>query len=220
MMNAPRHTGEDEVQRALALTERGMGAIQEMLAVLRDSDREVAGLIERVRHLELLVWSDVLTGLLNRRGMEEEIAREEARSRRYGTPVAVILIEVLGLRGIAERYGVPAGDTMLRAVGAAIRTGARGSDIVARYREDAFAAILPGAEIEGAQIFLQRVATAAQFVRLPGGAIVPIQITAGLATREEAGSLQAARELAAERLITNRQVYTPNFSAPPEADPS
>jgi diguanylate cyclase (GGDEF)-like protein len=175
-----------------------------MIAVLRDGDREIAGLIERLRHMELLVWSDVVTGLLNRRGLEEQLAREEARARRYGASATVVLLEVADLAATVERHGEASGDTILRAVGAAIRSGARGSDVVARERAGIFAAVLSGADVQGAGIFVSRANSAVRYVSLPGGQIVPVHLVIGLATREEAGSLQAAHELAHERLLVAR----------------
>jgi diguanylate cyclase (GGDEF)-like protein len=204
MTEPSRSRGDEDVQRALARTERGMGAIQEMIAVLRDGDREIAGLLERLRHMELLVWSDVLTGLLNQRGLEEELAREEARSRRYSVPAAVVVLEIIDLALIVDQHGEASKDLILRAAGAAIRSGARGSDVVARYSDEAFAAVLPGADTRGAGIFVSRVATAVPYVRLPDGDIVPVHLATAMATREESGSLQAAYELARQRLLLSR----------------
>jgi diguanylate cyclase (GGDEF)-like protein len=204
-MQFPTGPGDDELRRLLSLTERGMAAVQEMIAVLRENDRDMVALVQRVRQLELLVWSDVLTGLLNRRGLEEEMSREEARSRRYGTPVAVALLDIEGLKQVNERHGFTGGDAMLRAVGTALRSGARDSDIVARIGDDQFVAVLPGAELTGAQVYVDRVRGAARYAHLPNGSIVPIQLTAGVATREEAGALPDALELAGRRLLTEKR---------------
>jgi diguanylate cyclase len=198
-------TGDDELQRLLTLTERGMGAVQEMIAVLREGDRDMVALVQRVRQLELLVWSDVLTGLLNRRGLEEEMGREEARARRYGMPAAVAMLDVDGLREVNERHGFAGGDALLRAVGTALRAGARDSDVVARVGDDTFAALLPGADLPGARVFLDRVRGAAQFAQLPDGAIVPVRLSSGVATREEAGALRDALELAGQRLLVEKR---------------
>lgn len=198
-------TSGDVLRRAISLTERGMGAVQDILAVLRETDREMLALAERVRHLEQLAWCDELTGLPNLRGLEDQMRREEARALRYGSPAAVALLDIDGLRIINDRHGYSAGDILLRAVGAALRAGARGSDIVARASSDTFIALLPGAEISGAQAFVERVRVMAQYARLPAGEVLPIILIAGTATREEAGSLKAAIELADQRLLLNKQ---------------
>lgn len=204
-MQFPSGPGDDELQRLLRLTERGLAAVQEMIAVLRENDREMMALVQRVRQLELLVWSDVLTGLLNRRGLEEEMGREEARCRRYGTPAAVVMLDIDGLKAVNERHGLAGGDALLRAVGTALRNGARDSDIVARIGDGQFVAVLPGADLSGARVFVERVRGAARFAQLPDGAIVPINLTTGTATREEAGTLAEALELAGRRLLTEKR---------------
>jgi diguanylate cyclase (GGDEF)-like protein len=197
--------GDEDLHRLLALTERGMAAVQEMLGVLRENDREMVALVQRVRQLELLVWSDILTGLLNRRGLEEEIGREEARARRYGTPAAIAVFDVAGIKEINARHGLAGGDAVLRTVGSTLRAGARDSDVVARIADDQFVAVLPGADLEGARVFMERVRGAMRFVQLPDGTIVPIQLTATAATRDEAGALQDALELALRRLLTEKR---------------
>lgn len=200
-MTEPAGRNADSAERMLSLSERGLGAVQDMLSVLRDSDREVARLLEQVRRLEMLVWTDTVTGLLNQRGLQEEMNREEHRARRYGTPVALVLIEILGLRAVAREHGPAARETVLRSVGSALRIVARGSDIIARPRDDTFAALLPGADGEGARAFLARLLAAASQVRLAGGPVLGLDLLTGYATQDEAGSLDAAFDLAAERLL-------------------
>lgn len=208
-MTEPASRDADEAERMLSLSERGLGAVQEVLAVLRDSDREVVRLLERVRRLEMLVWTDTVTGLLNQRGLHEEMNREEHRARRYGTPVALVLIEVLGLRAVSRDHGPAAAETVLRAVGSSLRVVARGSDIAARPRDDTFAALLPGADGDGARAFLTRLRAAATHVRLSDGAIISLELLTGFATQDEAGSLDAALDLAAERLLRQPPAAAP-----------
>lgn len=182
-----------------------MGAVQELLDVLRQNDRELLALVQRVKYLELLAWSDSLTGLRNRRGFNEELLREDARAQRYTTPVSVVLVDVVGLKRVNDRYGHVSGDALLRTLGSALRTSARDSDVVARLGGDEFAAILPDADEYGAQLFVERVRSSAQTAQLPDGSLVPVLLTVGIATRAEAGSLAAAYELADQRLILAKQ---------------
>jgi diguanylate cyclase (GGDEF)-like protein len=203
-MQYPTH-GDDDLHRLLNLTERGMAAVQEMIAVLRENDRDMVALVQRVRQLEMLVWSDILTGLLNRRGLEEELGREEARARRHGTPTAIAMFDIDGLKEVNARHGFAGGDTMLRAVGSALRAGARDSDVVARLGDDQFAAVLPGADLTGARVFMDRVRSAARFAQLQDGTIIPIHLTSSAATRDEAGALHDALELAGRRLLTEKR---------------
>ncbi len=68
MTSTRRSDDEDTLQRLLSLSERGMSVVQDMLGVLRDNDRALLTVLQRVRVLERLAWTDPLTGLRNRRG--------------------------------------------------------------------------------------------------------------------------------------------------------
>lgn len=185
-------TVSDEQQRLSAISERGINAVQDLLEVLHETERETTVLLQRIRQLETLVWTDTLTGLLNRRGIDEEIAREEARARRYGSGAAVVVLVVEGLPDVNDRFGRATGDILVRAVGGALRAAARDTDIVARMDGSLFASVLPGADIDGARVFLRRVQSSARFVQLPDGTAWPLRLSVGIATREQAGTLSAA----------------------------
>ncbi len=94
--------------------------------------------------LEQTARSDALTDLVNRRGFDERLAQEVARSRRYGTPVALLMIDIDGFKTINDRFGHTFGDSALERVATALRGGVRQTDIAARYGGDEFGIILPG----------------------------------------------------------------------------
>ena len=198
-------SSEDDLQRVLALNVRGMSAVQELIAVLRESTDQLVALTRRVHELEQLAATDTLTGLANRRGLEEAMRRLDAHAARYGTPVAVVMLDIDDLRTINDRHSHHAGDVLLRGVAVALRACARGSDVIARTGGDEFVALLPGSTPDGARAFLERLTAAAQFVRLPDGAIVPVRFAIGIAGRDEAGSLAPAIDLADSRLIVDKQ---------------
>jgi diguanylate cyclase (GGDEF)-like protein len=150
-------------------------------------------------------WVDPLTGLRNRRGLEEALTREEARRRRSGASAAIILVDVVGLKRVNEQFGHLVGDALLRAVGQAFIASTRESDVVARFGGDEFVALLPGAESAGAEAFVSRLRGNARPAALPDGVTVPVRFTAGHATAEEAGTLSAALALADQRLIAEKQ---------------
>ncbi|MCS0501680.1 sensor domain-containing diguanylate cyclase [Ancylobacter mangrovi] len=88
--------------------------------------------------------TDALTGLLNRHALEELLPREIARSRRDGTPLSVLMIDVDYFKRYNDRYGHLAGDEVLGAVARAMaRALHRPSDCVARFGGEEFVAILP-----------------------------------------------------------------------------
>jgi diguanylate cyclase (GGDEF)-like protein len=99
---------------------------------------------------EVLARTDPLTGLANRRGGEEAIEREVARSERSGSRLSFALIDVDKLKGINDGHGHSAGDDALRAVGRVLLASVRGGDLVVRWGGDEFLCVLPQTGLEGA----------------------------------------------------------------------
>ena len=93
---------------------------------------------EMARHLEYLVDHDFLTGLYNRRHFERELAREVERAKRYGTPAAVLVIDLDHFKDINDSLGHKAGDDLLKGVAGALKQRARQADVLARLGGDEF----------------------------------------------------------------------------------
>ena len=91
---------------------------------------------------------DSLTGLFNRRYLEESVQRELARAKRRGTVLGVIMLDVDNLKGVNDGYGHEAGDTLLAVVGHWLQSNIRAEDISCRYGGDEFVLILPDASLE------------------------------------------------------------------------
>ena len=182
------------------LGDRGLAVVREMLAVLQASEQTIKVLAERIGRLERLACCDDVTELPNRRGLQDHLGREEARALRYGTPVSVALVVLEGLAELSERYGRLSAEAMLRVAGVALAGAARGSDTVGRLEGDTFLALLPGADAAGSQTYVDRVRAIARFAKLPTGDIVPVRFSVVTATRDEAGTLADALDLAARRL--------------------
>jgi len=195
----------DTIQRLLTFDNRSLTALQEMAALFSEMQRLMRDLASRNHELELLATTDSLTGLANRRGFEDELGREEARARRERSSAAVVALDVRKLKTVNDSYGHGVGDDLLRAVGLALRGSARKSDVVARLGGDEFAALLPGASRAGGEIFVERVRSSVRSLLLPAGTIVAVQLSAGVAVREEAETLQEAYQLADGRLLLDKQ---------------
>lgn len=103
---------------------------------------ELAATRAQVKELEAKVESDPLLGIFNRRGFERELARSLAYVRRYGTPAALLYVDLDGFKAVNDRHGHAAGDALLRAVAAALQRNVRASDVLARLGGDEFALIL------------------------------------------------------------------------------
>jgi diguanylate cyclase (GGDEF)-like protein len=96
---------------------------------------------------------DPLTGLFNRRYLEESMIRELSRATREQYPVGVIMLDLDYFKRINDSWGHEAGDAVLRDVGSVLRNGIRTGDIACRYGGEEFLAILPGVELN---VTLQR----------------------------------------------------------------
>jgi len=100
--------------------------------------------------LHLLEVTDVLTGLYNRRMLFAMGAKYVALARRSGNPFSLVLLGVGRLGDITDKFGLDAGDEVLRLVGTSILDGARESDMVARIGDAHFAVALPQCALDDA----------------------------------------------------------------------
>lgn len=104
--------------------------------------RELRALQLQIGELERLADSDTLTPLLNRRAFLREVERSIARVARHGTPVAVMIADLDGLKAINDGAGHQAGDAALMHVGYSLKAQVRATDIVARIGGDEFGLVL------------------------------------------------------------------------------
>ena len=99
---------------------------------------------------------DALTGLANRRALEEILAAEISRAHRFAHQLAVVLLDLDRFKEINDSFGHAAGDVMLRAVSRLLTSLARQGDTVARWGGEEFVVILPETDLAGAQRFAER----------------------------------------------------------------
>jgi diguanylate cyclase (GGDEF)-like protein len=111
--------------------------------------------------------TDSLTGLGNRRSMDEELATLAARARRYEHRYWLMLCDLDRFKDYNDEYGHPAGDGVLATVAAALRHGMRDGDSVFRYGGEEFLAVLTEASLESA------LATAERLRRKVEGLLIP-----------------------------------------------
>jgi diguanylate cyclase (GGDEF)-like protein len=99
---------------------------------------------------------DALTGLANRRALEEILAAEISRAHRFAHELAVVLLDLDRFKEINDSFGHAAGDVMLRAVSRLLTSLARQGDTVARWGGEEFVVVLPETDLAGAQRFAER----------------------------------------------------------------
>lgn len=149
---------------------------------------------------------DPLTGLFNRRYLDETLHREISRARRAGTHVAIILIDIDHFKRFNDSFGHPAGDDMLRALGRYLQSRVRAEDIPTRYGGEEFALILPGASLEIARERAEMLRAGARGIPPPPGphaTALPCSVTLslGVAVFPEHGRTGAEAFQAADRAL-------------------
>ncbi len=118
--------------------------------------------------LESLAMVDGLTGIPNRRRLDEALESEWKRAQRNGTQLAAIMADIDYFKGYNDNYGHSAGDVCLKVVAKALsNTLGRPTDILARYGGEEFAAILPDTDGEGARLLAEHWRTEVAALKLP-----------------------------------------------------
>lgn len=137
---------------------------------------------------------DGLTGLLNRRFMEESLLRETRRASRNKSQVSIIMIDIDHFKRFNDTFGHAAGDALLRAVGKMLQNEMRGSDLACRYGGEEFTVILPATPLEGAMKIAEKLRENAQMmeVSMEGQALGKITISLGIACFPEHGATYEA----------------------------
>jgi diguanylate cyclase (GGDEF)-like protein len=133
------------------LTPAVQGAIRTLLTEVDDLRQEVSRLKARLNQAEILADQDPLTPALNRRALMRELERIRTFSHRYGSPAALVYIDLDDFKSVNDRFGHAAGDVALRAVADRLRSQMSGPDLVARIGGDEFAVVFGQATLAGAE---------------------------------------------------------------------
>ena len=91
---------------------------------------------------------DLITGIFNRRYLEDTLIREVARARREKIPLSLVMIDMDNFKVINDLYGHQAGDEILQEVGKMLKVQIRLNDIACRYGGDEFVIVMPGASLD------------------------------------------------------------------------
>ena len=131
-----------------------------------------------------LARTDLLTGVPNRRFIDETIDAECARARRYGRPLSVIMADLDDLKKINDTYGHNAGDEALKFLADVARQSCRQVDVAGRYGGDEFVFVLPSTSLEDAVSLAERFRTALGEGRILGTYDEPLALTVSLGVAE------------------------------------
>ena len=134
---------------------------------------------EKAGEYAQLSITDPLTGLLNRRYIEERLVEEINRSDRSGEPVTLLMLDVDEFKSYNDRYGHPAGDEALEMIGQILRENLRGADVAARYGGEEFSVLLPETNLEEAQTIAERIRRHVEDTKFPKRKVT---VSIGIAT--------------------------------------
>ncbi len=177
---ADRPHGDAQWQLALSMAQHVSTAIADVK--LRDMLRQQA-------------TRDPLTGLFNRRYLDDAIEREVRAAHRHGRPLTVCMLDIDHFKRINDGYGHDAGDAVLRAVAHTVAAQLRGEDFVCRFGGEEFVLVLPSARADDvlSRMNALRHAVSSLSLEHQGRAIGPVTVSIGVATlpqhAESAGAL-------------------------------
>jgi diguanylate cyclase (GGDEF)-like protein len=126
---------------------------------------------------------DHLTGLLNRRSMEDALEREIGRAGRLGGPLSLLVLDLDHFKRVNDAFGHQFGDSLLKEIGQVLRLNVRSTDVACRYGGEEFVVLLPGADVEAARARAERLRELVEQVGTAqaGRIFGPMTLSVGLA---------------------------------------
>jgi len=152
-------------------------------------------LLELNKQLEGLAVTDALTGLKNRRHIDEGLHREIALYKRYGNPFSVLLIDVDHFKKVNDTLGHSKGDDILRNLADIFVGNSRESDMVGRFGGEEFIMLLHGTDIIGAKIVANRILAQVQEPMDFDGDFLSVTVSIGIAGVDSDDKLASPLEL-------------------------
>jgi diguanylate cyclase (GGDEF)-like protein len=132
---------------------RSMLRIKRLQEALEEREKELLEVNERLRFMS---QTDGLTGLDNRRHLNERVDEMFAHAQRLNEPFSVVMADLDKFKSVNDTYGHQAGDNVLKQLARILKDEAREIDRVGRYGGEEFLLLLPGAEIDDAVGFAER----------------------------------------------------------------
>jgi diguanylate cyclase (GGDEF)-like protein len=146
---------------------------------------------------------DPLTGLFNRRHMEDALEREVRRASRRVTPLCVLMLDLDNFKALNDSMGHEAGDALLRAIGEFLQSRVRAADIACRYGGEEITLILPDATLADARQRAEDLREAVKRIAVKdrGRSIGNISVSVGLASFPDHGTSSEALLRAADAAL-------------------
>lgn len=146
-----------ETREVQVNTARSRDDLQLMRSRVRETEQEVARLQDELTSTSALVLHDHLTGVFNRRGLDEALKKEVARQQRQGGTLSLALLDIDNFKKINDTQGHVVGDAALKHLARVVMATIRPHDILARFGGEEFVILLPNTRIEDAIKAMARV---------------------------------------------------------------
>jgi diguanylate cyclase (GGDEF)-like protein len=182
-----------------AMVERSHAFSKNLLIVLservRSDNKFIANSLDVLRRAEHNAITDPLTGLGNRRWMEEMFEREIKRLHHAGAAACLLMIDIDQFKQFNDSYGHTAGDRVISSVAGALREQLRPTDLIARFGGDEYAALLPGINLGQGLDTAERLRLKVMSLS-PTGLAMPISVSIGISEVGNSDAFDAALQRA------------------------
>lgn len=153
------------------------GEVSHICLIVYDVTEEAVNRLE----LQRLSSTDNLTGLLNRKSLEEQVSLQFKRYQRNQHPASLLMLDIDHFKNINDTYGHPAGDDVIRATAAVLKAGIRDIDAAGRYGGEEFVVALEDTDAEGAQVVAERLRRKVEQTVVTHGENIRFTISLGIA---------------------------------------
>jgi diguanylate cyclase (GGDEF)-like protein len=168
---------------------------------------------ERATQFQLMSITDPLTGLLNRRYLEERLTDELNRSQRYSYSMSCLMIDIDDFKSYNDRNGHQAGDVALKMTAHALKAALRSADVACRYGGEEFCIVLPQTSLSEAQVIAERMRERVATKEYPFGKSQPLgAVTVSIGISTFAKHIDTAEKViaAADRALYNAKTKGKN----------
>jgi diguanylate cyclase (GGDEF)-like protein len=222
-MLARRRELRDQIGRQVSLTT----ALMDVLSTTGLLRLPIIIEYDELKRLQFNAVTDPLTGLHNRRHFVESFEKELNRARRYGSPLALVILDLHRFKEVNDKHGHPRGDEVLRTAAATLKKALRTSDSAFRIGGDEFALLLPETDAAQALGLSRRVGTVFAEMLQPLQLAVSVSMDHGVANfPQDSEDAEQLIRIADERLYqlkhanhTKTDNGAPHVEAPPPAPP-
>jgi diguanylate cyclase (GGDEF)-like protein len=168
---------------------------------------------EKANQFQLMSITDPLTGLLNRRYLEERLAEELKRSQRYSYAMSFMMIDIDDFKLYNDRNGHQAGDLALEMTAQCLKSALRSADVASRYGGEEFCILLPQTTLEEASAIAERIRRRVERTRYPHGKAQPlgaVTVSIGISAFSPSVDTPATIIRAADRALYLAKSYGKN----------